>query len=100
MLVYTVLAIGVGFMALRSIRVLGRSEPWTTAGWIGTLCYCIGVGVHLIRGAPLPANIPYLLLLALTFAFVVAGIRDERQAEPWYWPTHRGPTRAERRRTS
>jgi hypothetical protein len=100
MLLYAFLAIGVGLVALRSIRVLGRFEPWTTAGWIGTFCYCLGVGAHLVRGAPLPANIPYLLLIALTIAFVVAAFRDERQAEPWYWPTHRGLTRAERRRTN
>jgi hypothetical protein len=36
-------------------------------------------------------------LLVLTVAFVVAGVRDERQAEPWWWPTHTGPTRAEKR---
>jgi hypothetical protein len=38
----------------------------------------------------------YVLLNALAIAFVVAGFRDERQAEPWWWPKRRGLTRAER----
>jgi len=33
-------------------------------------------------------------------AFVIAGIKDEAQAEPWWWPRGRGPTRAERRKPS
>jgi hypothetical protein len=44
-----------------------------------------------------PLHLEYVCLAALTVAFIVAGVRDEAQAEPWWWPTHLGTTRRERK---
>ena len=44
-----------------------------------------------------PAHADYVALAALTAAFVAAGLRDEPQAEPWWWPAGAGPTGRERR---
>ena len=96
---FAILGIVLALLSARSIVVLGVRAPWTSAGWIGTIAYCIvaageysGVGTR-----PLWATASYLCLAALTVAFVVAGVRDEPQAEPWWWPRRIGPTRAQRR---
>jgi hypothetical protein len=86
-------------LALRSMAVLGRRAPWTSLGWLGTLGYCVAAGIRfsgLVTGLALVivAN-AFLVLLAV--AFGVAGIRDEPQAEPWWWPVGIGLTRAQKR---
>jgi hypothetical protein len=91
--------IALAALSVRSIVALRGVAPWTSTGWAGTLGYCFAAGVEygddaLHRPAALVA---YAFLLLLAIAFVIAGIRDERQAEPWWWPTRPGPTRAERR---
>ena len=86
-------------LSLRSIAVLRTRAPWTSAGWAGTLAYCVAAVVEFSNEAlhrP-AALIAYAFLFALTVAFVIAGVRDEPQAEPWWWPTRAGLTRAERR---
>jgi hypothetical protein len=85
-------------LSVRSIVVLRARAPWTSAGWAGTLGYCIAAVVEFSNEETHrpAALIAYAFLLALAIAFVVAGVRDEPQAEPWWWPTHVGPTRAER----
>jgi hypothetical protein len=86
-------------LSARSIAVLGGRAPWTSAGWLGTLVYCIVAAVE-YSGAPMRpvwAAISYACLVALTAAFIVAGVRDEAQAEPWWWPRTLGPTRRQRR---
>ncbi len=79
----------------KSLSVLGREAPWTSAGWALTVLYFIVILVK-VKRVPEPAVLEYAALAALAIAFIVAGIRDERQAEPWWWPTRRGMTRAER----
>ena len=86
-------------LSARSIAVLGAKAPWTSAGWAGTIGYCASAIVeynvpayHVLGGYA-----AYAFLIALAIAFAIAGVRDEPQAEPWYWPTHAGPTRAEKR---
>jgi hypothetical protein len=96
---YVAFDVALAALSARSIAVLRGAAPWTSAGWAGTLGYCAAAAVEfssdtLHRPA---AYVAYFFLLTLTVAFVVAGVRDERQAEPWWWPTHPGPTRAEKR---
>ncbi len=87
-------------LSVKSIIVLGRSAPWTSAGWWLTLLYFFAVTAKATFAPGLPAYTEYIVLGALTIVFVVAGFRDERQAEPWWWPNRRGMTRAEKRPTS
>ena len=86
-------------LSLKSMVVLGRHAGWTAAGWGLTAIYLAAVIVQVRTGHRLPGHSEYILLAALTVAFVIAGVRDEPQAEPWWWPTQRGSTRAQKRRT-
>lgn len=90
--------IALAILSLRSIWVARARAPWTSAGWAGTFAYCIAAvlefsafGVH--QAASIVA---YVFLVVLAAAFVIAGIRDEPQAEPWWWPVQLGRTRAQR----
>jgi hypothetical protein len=84
-------------LSLRTLAVLGGAAPWTSLGWLATIGYDTAATYELLAHVHLPAHLPYLLLGALLAAFVVAGVRDEPQGEPWWWPRVRGGTRAERR---
>jgi hypothetical protein len=84
-------------LSVRSIVVLGRAAPWTSAGWCLTLVYFAALIGKATVALALPGYVEYLVLAALAIVFLVAGVRDERQAEPWWWPNRRGPTRAEKR---
>jgi hypothetical protein len=85
-------------LGIKSLLVLGRDAPWTSAGWWLTILYFIAVGVKTTLVPTLPVPLEYIVLAGVTIVFVVAGVRDERQAEPWWWPNGRGATRAEKRR--
>lgn len=85
-------------LSVKSLVVLGRAAPWTCAGWWLTIVYFIAVIAKASFAPTLPAYAEYIVLAALTVVFVVAGIRDEPQADPWWWPNGRGATRAEKRR--
>jgi hypothetical protein len=86
-------------LSLRSIAALGRRAPWTSAGWAGTIGWALASIVEF--SAPsvhaVAAAVAYGFVVVLAIAFAVAGVRDEPQAEPWWWPTHAGETRAEKR---
>lgn len=88
-------------LAVRSILILrGARAPFTILGWVGTLGYCIPAGIRfseLVTSRALILTADGFLVL-LIVAFVIAGLRDEPQSEPWYWPERVGPTRAEKRR--
>jgi predicted histidine transporter YuiF (NhaC family) len=84
-------------LSVKSTVVLGRAAPWTSAGWLLTVVYFIEVIVKTTLAPAFPTALEYAVLAALAVAFVVAGVRDERQAEPWYWPNRQGTTRAEKR---
>jgi hypothetical protein len=86
-------------LSLKSMVVLGRHAVWTSVGWGFTAIYLAAVIVQVRMSHRLPGHGEYILLAALTVAFVIAGIRDEPQAEPWWWPAQRGSTRAQKRRT-
>jgi hypothetical protein len=99
--IFAILDIALAALSVRSIVVLGARTPWTTAGWAGTFAYCVAAAIE-YSGAPMRplwALTSYVCLVALTAAFILAGVRDEAQAEPWWWPQRIGPTRAERRKT-
>jgi hypothetical protein len=84
-------------LSLKSIAVLRMRSAWTIAGWAATAVYFAIEAVAAARATHAPAHTDYIMLGVLTVCFVVAGIRDEPQAEPWWWPTHAGLTGAERR---
>jgi hypothetical protein len=84
-------------VSLKSAAVLRRRSLWTLAGWLATAAYFAIAGVDAARGSRAVAHLDYVTLGLLTLCFVVAGIRDEPQAEPWWWPRGTGPTGAERR---
>ena len=80
----------------KTIAVLGSRAPWTSGGLTLMALYFVAVLVKITLNPPLPGMLDYALLAALTVAFVVAGVRDEPQAEPWWWPRRLGLTRAQR----
>ena len=86
-------------LSLRSIAVLRTRAPWTSLGWAGTVGYCAAAIFEFSADPPVHAAalVAYGFLLLLTVAFVVAGVRDEPQAEPLLWPMRVGQTRAEKR---
>ncbi len=84
-------------LSLKSIAVLRMRSVWTLAGWAATAVYFAIEAVAVARATHPPIHADYIALGLLTLCFVVAGIRDEPQAEPWWWPTHAGLTGAERR---
>ncbi len=97
--VIAICALGI-VLSGKSVLVLGRRAPWTSAGWLLTILYFVALIVRLRLRYHAGERAEYLTLAALIVAFVVAGFRDEPQAEPWWWPTHYGSTRrAKRTRT-
>jgi len=84
-------------LALKSSAVLGRRSRATAAGWALTAAYFVLAAADAARSTTAPYHTDYALLAALSIAFIIAGARDEPQAEPWWWPTHSGLTGAERR---
>lgn len=96
---YLAFDLAIAVVAVRSILLLRRRAPLTAAGWVATLGYALAAASGNAGFAPRPAatSVSFVCLLVLTVAFVAAGIRDEPQAEPWWWPVRLGKTRAERR---
>jgi len=98
-LVFVACDVVVAIVALRALAVLRGRSPWTTVGWAATAVYCATAAVEFSRSAPsrglmLSADAFFGVLLV---AFIVAGIRDEAPAEPFWWPTRIGLTRAQKR---
>ena len=97
---YVVFDVGLAAISLRSIAVLRSRAPWTSAGWAGTVGYCVAAAIEFSsdRAHPAAALVAYAFVVVLAIAFAVAAVRDEPQAEPWWWPVRVGRTRAQRRR--
>lgn len=93
---YLYLAVdGFGLLVcIRSLLVLRAGSPWTLAGWACAGVYFAILFVRAATGWPVGAQ-PLIVVCAVAFA--IGAIRDERQAEPWWWPRTLGRTRAERR---
>ncbi len=77
--------------------MLGSRSRWTAGGWVITAVYFAVAAYDAVRAQHAPAHLDYVALALLTICFVIAGRRDEPQAEPWYWPRFVGQTGAERR---
>ena len=84
-------------LSVRSLVVLRGGSRATSLGWLATIAYVVVAAVDAARGSVAPGHIDWWLLAVVTVAFVVAGMRDEAQAEPWWWPARRGSTAAQRR---
>lgn len=96
--VFWIIACIVGLaLSLKSVAVLGPRSRSTALGWLLTAIYFAVAALDAWRSARAPYHLDYVVLAALTVAFIVAGVRDEPQAEPWWWPSHAGLTGAERR---
>ncbi|MBD5605798.1 MAG: hypothetical protein IAI48_12035 [Candidatus Eremiobacteraeota bacterium] len=87
-------------LSVRSIVVLRSRSGWTIAGWAATAVYFVVAGIAAARASHAPAHVDWAALAILTVCFVVAGVRDEPQAEPWWWPVRAGRTGKERREAS
>jgi uncharacterized RDD family membrane protein YckC len=74
-------------LSLRSIAVLRSRSPYTIAGWLFTAAYFALAAYDAWVRAHAPFHADYACVALLTIAFVVAGIRHEPQAVPWWWPT-------------
>jgi hypothetical protein len=97
---YVAFDVAVAILAARSLMVLGRRAPWTSAGWAATLGYFVSAAWRYAhdgpqRGVMIFAQACFVVLAA---AFFVAVLRDEPQAEPLLWPSRVGLTRAQKRR--
>ena len=99
-IVWLAVCVAGGALSLKSIVVLDARSRWTAAGWWFTLAYFALAAYGGIVKAPLPLHPEYWALGALTVAFGIAGVRDEPQAEPWWWPTRASTTRRASARTS
>jgi hypothetical protein len=84
-------------LSIKSIVVLDARSRWTAAGWWFTLLYFVIAGYSAAAHTYLPLRPEYWAIGAILIAFVVAGLKDEPQSEPWWWPVRAGGTRAERR---
>jgi len=84
-------------LSVRSALVLGSASRATQVGWIATAAYFIIAAIDAVRRMHAPFFADDVAIGVLTITFIVAGRRDEPQAEPWYLPTHAGPTGAQRR---
>lgn len=94
---YVALLTVLTLLSVRTLVVLGSAAPWTSLGWAFTIAYDCAASYEIVAASHVPLHVPYWFLAALIVAFVVAGVRDEPQADPWWWPRALGPTRAERR---
>lgn len=91
--------VALAVLSVRSIWIARQRAPLTTAAWAATFAYCIAAGVEL-SSAPahqVASIVGYVFLVVLAVTFAIAGVRDEPQPEPWWWPVKLGRTRAERR---
>lgn len=98
MLAYVFAAVLAYFAALslRSIWLVAGSSPWTALGWFAILAYAVLEGYEVLTARTLPAHLPYIFLGLLAALLIIGGLRDERQAQPWYWPRHAADRRRAR----
>ncbi|GAC1312572.1 MAG: hypothetical protein NVS2B3_16150 [Vulcanimicrobiaceae bacterium] len=89
-------ALGIALSA-RSLFVLRGGSAATSLGWLATIAYLVVAALDAWHRGRVAGHLDWWLLAVLTVAFVVAGVRDEPQAEPWWWPQRRGLTGAQRR---
>lgn len=78
-------------LSLKSMAVLRERSPYTLAGWFFTAAYFALAGYDAWQRTHAPWHADYVLVALLTLAFIVAGIRREPQAVPWWWPNTQDP---------
>lgn len=98
-LTYAIFDAAVGVLALRSLGILRRRSPWTSAAWAATAVSAGAAAVRYLNDgpAPVPMFVAEFFFALLTAGFIVGAVRDEAQAEPLLWPVRVGLTRAQRR---
>jgi hypothetical protein len=96
-LAWVLICVAGTLLSLKSVWTIRMCSPWTAAGWCLTALYFVLAGAKVAAAWPPPFHAEYVCLVLLTVAFVGAGLRDERQAEPWWWPERAGLRGRERR---
>jgi hypothetical protein len=94
---YAALLTALTILSIRTLVVLKTAAPFTSGGWAFTILYDCTATAEIATHTHAPFALAYVFLAALIIAFAIAGVRDEPQADPWYWPRALGLTRAERR---
>lgn len=98
-LTYVVFDTAVAVVAIRSLTILGRRAPWTSAGWGATVVAAAAAVTKYAQNGPQSAALGVAegAFAVLTACFIIAFARDEPQAEPLLWPVRLGLTRAQKR---
>lgn len=96
---YVVFDTALCVLAVRSITLLGRGSPWSSAAWASTIGCAGAAALRYLSDGPQPVAmlISEIFFAPLTVAFIVGAVRDEPQAEPLLWPRRAGLTRAQKR---
>lgn len=84
--VFVALLVALAVVSFKSLAVVGAHSPWTSMGWWTTAVYCAMTVDELVRHTHIAWHLPYWDLGVMAAAFVVAGLRREPQADPWWWP--------------
>ncbi len=96
-IVYAAVLTALTIISIKTLIVLETASPFTSAGWAFTILYDCTATAEIVTRTHAPFALGYVFLAALIIAFAIAGVRDEAQADPWWWPRALGLTRAERR---
>lgn len=67
-----------------------------TTGWTVAGVYFLVLFVRNLNGTTIGPFGEYALVLFVAVVWIVAVVRDEPPAEPWWWPVRLGPRRSER----
>ena len=85
---YVLVDLAICVLAIRSMGLLRAGSPWATAAWAFAFVY--GAAEAIAYSQPLvhrPAGqVGYGALVLVAVAFIVSGIRNEPQGDPWWWP--------------
>jgi hypothetical protein len=96
-LIYVAFLTALTVLSIRTLAILKSASPFTSAGWAFTILYDCTASAEVLTHAHAPFALAYIDLGVLIVAFVIAGVRDEAQADPWWWPRQLALTRAQRR---
>jgi hypothetical protein len=83
LVVWSVFCVAGLALAIRSAAVVRRVSPWTMAGWLGWAAFFVLSLVLVARPARSLRFVGSAALLGVMVAWIVAGLRDERQPEPF-----------------
>ncbi len=85
---YVLVDLAICVLAVRSMRLLGTGSPWATVAWAFVFIY--GAAEAVAYSQPplhqLAGRAGYGALILVAVAFIVSGIRNEPQGDPWWWP--------------